>query len=227
MCSSVWLVHKVRNLKFYKCYSAEYQEDIKFLFWWPQRYLCQWSKGRKYCGLKWINHHHIELQYLKPQSKQFRAVGAGLTTSFNHCVACLMRGPCTFREVLHRARPSDSSFKFQYFAFYLRSFSGCLCLILRFPVTSTFPSGTCFDRQLLCQIWPTQLNFRLCFARGIILPSSPLWNTSSFVTRSIQLVFSILTQQHISKLPTYFWFTIRIVQSLALYKVMLQMLTFH
>jgi len=56
----------------------------------------------------------MELQYVKLQSKQFHAAGAGLTTSFNHCVDCLMTGPWTLQQVLHRPRSRDSSFKFQY-----------------------------------------------------------------------------------------------------------------
>jgi hypothetical protein len=47
----------------------------------------------------------------------------------------------------------------------------------------------------------------------MFLSSSALRNTSSFVTKSIQLIFSILIQQHISKLPRCFWFTVLIVQS--------------
>lgn len=172
--------------------------------------LCQWSKGSKYCGLKWVNHHHIELHYLKPQSKQFRVAGAGLTTSFKYCVACLTVGPYTLQQVLHTARSSNSSFKFQYFAFYL---SSCLRLFLLFPFTSTLSSVICFEKQLLRQIWPTQLTFLVCFVSRMFLSSSALRNTSSFVTKSIQLIFSILIQQHISKLPRCFWFTVLIVQS--------------
>ena len=51
------------------------------------------SKGSRYCGLKLLNLHRMELQYLKPQSNQSRAAGAGRTMSLNHCVACLVSGP--------------------------------------------------------------------------------------------------------------------------------------
>jgi len=37
-------------------------------------------------------------------------------------------------------------------------------------------------------------------------------NTSSFLTWSVQLIFSILLQHHISKLSRCFWSTVRIVQ---------------
>jgi len=121
----------------------------------------------------------------------------------------------SLQQVLHRARSSDSSFKLQYFVFYTRSFSRCLRLLPRFPVTSTFPSVTCFEKRHLRQIWPTQLTFLLCFTCRMFLFSSPLRNTSSFITRSIQMVFYILIKQHISKLTRSFWFTVRIVQSLA------------
>jgi hypothetical protein len=36
-----------------------------------------------------------------------------------------------------------------------------------------------------------------------------LWNSSSFLTRSVQLIFSILFQHHISKLSRYLWTTFR------------------
>jgi hypothetical protein len=39
-----------------------------------------------------------------------------------------------------------------------------------------------------------------------------LCNTSPFLTRSFQLIFSILLKYHISKLSRYFWFTVRSVR---------------
>jgi hypothetical protein len=39
----------------------------------------------------------------------------------------------------------------------------------------------------------------------MFLSSFTLCNTSSFLTRSVQLIFSILLQHHISKLSKYFW----------------------
>jgi hypothetical protein len=48
-----------------------------------------------------------------------------------------------------------------------------------------------------------------------------LSNTSSFLTWSVQLIFAILLQHHISKLSTCFWSTARKVQVPAPYKAML------
>jgi len=76
----------------------------------------------------------------------------------------------------------------------LRSFSSCLCLFLRLPVTSilpfTYPTLTCFRRQFLHKMWQIQL------------PSPPsLCNISSFLSRSDRLIYSLLPQ-HITKLST-------------------------
>ena len=61
----------------------------------------------------------------------------------------------------------------------------------------------CFRRQLLSKMWPIQLaflHFNLC---RISVSSLTLRNTS-FVTRSVQLIFSILLQHHISRLSRLF-----------------------
>jgi hypothetical protein len=50
-----------------------------------------------------------------------------------------------------------------------------------------------------------------------------LSNTSSFLTWSVQLIFSILLQHYISKISRYFWSTAPSVQVSAPYKAMLQM----
>jgi hypothetical protein len=56
----------------------------------------------------------------------------------------------------------------------------------------------------------------------IFLPSFTLCNTASLFTRSVQLIFSILLQHHISKLSRYFRSNFRRVQVSAPYKAMLQ-----
>jgi hypothetical protein len=45
-----------------------------------------------------------------------------------------------------------------------------------------------------------------------------LCNTSSFLARSVQLIFSILLQHHISELSRYFWSTFRSVHVSVPYK---------
>jgi hypothetical protein len=75
-------------------------------------------------------------------------------------------------------------------------------------------------RQFLRKAWPLQLAFRLLISCRIFLCSLTLSNTFSFFTCSVQLIFSILLQHHISKLSRYFWSTVRIVQVSAPYKAM-------
>jgi hypothetical protein len=48
-------------------------------------------------------------------------------------------------------------------------------------------------------------------------------NTSSFLTRSVQLIFSILLDHHISKLPRFLLSTFGSVQVSATYKAVFQM----
>ena len=51
--------------------------------------------------------------------------------------------------------------------------------------------------QFLRKMLPIQLAFRLLISCRISLRSSTLCNTSSFLTWSVQLIFSILLQHHI------------------------------
>jgi hypothetical protein len=93
------------------------------------------------------------------------------------------------------------SFDFQYHVFF-QGQSSFLRLLPRIPVTylhpSIFPSMTCFRMQILRKMWPIHLAlFVVC---RIFLSSLILFNPSSFLTRSVQMI-SILLQHHIS-LPT-------------------------
>lgn len=60
-------------------------------------------------------------------------------------------------------------------------------------------------------MWPIQLAYLLFIVFSIFLPSN-ICATSSFLTRSIPVSFSILLQNHFSKLPRYFWCTFRNLQ---------------
>ena len=72
-------------------------------------------------------------------------------------VVCLTTGPQPVpKPVIHQVRSSDSSFKFQYVFFLLRSSYSCLRL-LRLPI----PSITCFRSQFLGKMWPI-LRFIVC-----------------------------------------------------------------
>ena len=126
--------------------------------------------------------------------------------SFIHSAVCLTTGPQPLpRSFLHTVRPSKSSFNMQYPLLSLRSLGSCLPLLPRLPVTSilpsTFPSITCLRRQFHRNVWPIQLADLLFIVYRTFLSSLSLCNTSSFLTRSVQLFFSILLQHHISKLP--------------------------
>ena len=76
-----------------------------------------------------------------------------------------------------------------------------------FIIPSIFPSVTCCISQFLREIWPIQLAFLPFTVRRIFL-CSWLCNTGSFLTRSVQKIFSILLQNLFSKLfkvlPIYF-----------------------
>ena len=93
-------------------------------------------------------------------------------------------------------RSRTSCFNSQYPLLSLRSSSNFLRLLPRLPVTSIplfiFPSITHCRRQFLRKMWPIQFAFRFLISCRIFLCSLTLSNTSSFLTRSVQLIFSIL-----------------------------------
>jgi len=103
----------------------------------------------------------------------------------------------------------------------LRSSNSFLRLLPCLPVSSIspciFPSITRCRRQFLRKMWPIQFAFLLCISCRIFLCSLTLSNTSSFLTWSVQLIFFVLLQHHISKLSRCFWSTARSVQVSAPY----------
>jgi len=110
------------------------------------------------------------------------------------------------KGVPNRTRSIGSSLKFQYLQFSSRSSSSCLRFHPRLLVPSFFPSIPCFRRQFLRKLWPIQLAFLIFTACNIFLSSLRPCNTSSFLTRSVQLIFSILLQHHIAIRLWYFQF---------------------
>ena len=124
-------------------------------------------------------------------------------SSFIHSVVSLTTGPKPLRKrALHIMRSRAFSFKWEYPLLSLRYSSSFLRLLPRLPVTSIplyiFPSITRCRRQFLRKIWPIRLAFRLLISCGIPLCPLTLNNTSSFLTWSVQLIFYILLQHHIS-----------------------------
>jgi hypothetical protein len=148
--------------------------------------------------------------------------------SFIHSVVCLTTGPKPLpKPALHIVRSRAPSFKWEYPLLSLRSPSSFLHLLPRLPVTSIlpfiFPSITRCRKQFLGKMWPTQLAFCLLISCRISLCSLTLSNTYSFLIRSVQLIFSITLQNHISKLSRFFWSTARSDQLSAPCKAMFQM----
>ena len=106
-------------------------------------------------------------------------------------------------------RSTASSFDWQYPLLSLRSSSNFLRLLPRLLVTSIcpfiFPLITRCRRQFLRKMWPIKLAFRFLISCRIFLCSLTLNSASSFLTWSVQLIFSILLQHHISELSRRFW----------------------
>jgi hypothetical protein len=90
----------------------------------------------------------------------------------------------------------------------------CLCLLSQSSFLFIFPLVLCFRRRSLCKMQPINFAFLRFTIPRIFLSALGLRtsNTSLFLTRSVQLIFSILHQHHISKLSKYFWSTFRTVQ---------------
>ena len=64
----------------------------------------------------------------------------------------------------------------------------------------------CFRRKFLHKMWPIKLPFFLVIVFRIFVSFLTLFNTSSVLTRSVQLIFCTLYHYHISKFSKYFWY---------------------
>jgi len=111
-------------------------------------------------------------------------------------------------RVLHTVRSIVSSFDLYHTFFSLTLSSSCLRLLSHLPVTSihpsNFPSTMRCGRQSLRKKRAIQLAFLLFTVCSMFLYSLTLCNTSSFLTRSVQLIIHILLQHHISKISSFF-----------------------
>jgi hypothetical protein len=122
-------------------------------------------------------------------------------------VICHTTGPQPLQKrFLHLMWSRASSFKWEYPLLSPRSSSNFLRLLPHLIVTSIrpfiFPSITSFRRQFLRKIWPIQLAFYFLISCRIFLCSLTLSNTSSFLTWSVQLIFSNTKIWH-KKLQTF------------------------
>ena len=79
-------------------------------------------------------------------------------------------------------------------------------------VTSIVTAVTYFRTLYLRKMCPIQLTFLFLISCRLFLFSLTLTHASSFLTLSVQLVFSILLQHHISKLSMYLCSVFRGVQ---------------
>jgi hypothetical protein len=153
---------------------------------------------------------------------------AGHFVHFIQLVVCLTTGLKPLPKwALHIVWSRTSSFKWEYPLLSLRSSNSFLRLLLCLPLTSIlpfiFPSIiTRCRRQFLRKMWSIQFAFRLRISCRLFLFSLTQNNTSSFLTWSVQMIFSTLLQHLILKFCRCFWSTARRVQVLALYKAMLQ-----
>jgi hypothetical protein len=75
----------------------------------------------------------------------------------------------------------------------------------------------CFKMHFLHNMQPIQSAFLLFTVCTIFLSSLTLCNTPSFLTRSVQLIFSTFLQHHNWKLSRCFWSTLRSVHVLTLH----------
>jgi hypothetical protein len=113
--------------------------------------------------------------------------------SFIHSVFCLTTGSKPPpKRFLHIERSRASSFKSEYPLLSLRASSSFFHLLVTSISPFIFPSITCFRRQFLRKMLPILLAFHLLISCRTFLCSLTLSNTSSFLTWSVQLIFSIL-----------------------------------
>jgi len=121
--------------------------------------------------------------------------------SFIHFVVCLTKSPQLLpQQVLHSVKSSAYSSYFQYPLIFWIAASSCLCFLLHLPIFfSIFPTIKCCVRQFLGKMWPMQLAFLLFIVCRLFLSFLTQCNTS-FLTRSIQLIFQVFVQHHISEL---------------------------
>ena len=86
-------------------------------------------------------------------------------------------------------------------SFHSTIWSSCLRVPSCLLVLSVSPSITCYTRQFLYKMWPIHLAFFiLC---RTFLSYLLLCNSSTFFTRSVHIVFTILIRHRTLKLPRY------------------------
>ena len=131
----------------------------------------------------------------KASARLFGEFEGKCDTGFIRLVVCLTTGPKHIpKRALHIVRFRASFFKWEYPLLSLRLSNSFLRLLPCLPVTSIppciFPSITRCRSQFLRKMWPIQFAFRLRISGRIFLCSLTLSNTYSFLTWSVQRIFS-------------------------------------
>ena len=107
---------------------------------------------------------------------------------------CLTTSPPLPKLVLHKVLSSAPCFSFHSPLVSWKSSRSCLRLLPHLPATSIlpsiFPSIMCFRKQFLRKKWPIQLAFFHFIVHTNFLSFSTVRSTSSFFTRSVELIFS-------------------------------------
>ena len=98
---------------------------------------------------------------------------------------------------------SAFSYNFQFLLVSLTSPSSCLRLLSRLPVTSIFPSITCFKRQFIHQMWPIQLAFLLFIVCRLFLSSLAVCSTSQFQINRHSERRNLIIHEHNDTYPCF------------------------
>jgi hypothetical protein len=174
------------------------------------------SAVRKHGLAMFIVLHTLHFVFVKPSCLHRERPSQGWTHNkspiFNHSAVCLTTGPQSFQKpVLHRVR-SSASFNLQYPLVSWRSSSSCCILYLVFPsLLSSFVNV--LQKAALTPDVTKPVSFPYS-----LLSSLTLRHSFSFLTRSARMIFSVLLQHHISKLPKYCWFTFPRVADILVFK---------
>ena len=100
-------------------------------------------------------------------------------------------------------------------------YGSCLHILRSLSYTALLPSiflsTACFIWRFLRKVWPVLLIFLHFISCRIFTSSLTLCNIS-FLTRSFQLVLSILSRNHITELSQWFWYNSRSCQVSAPHK---------
>jgi len=127
---------------------------------------------------------------------------------FIYSAHCLTTRPYHLpKRVLHRVRSSASfliSSNLSFPSGHLLAFYVLILPLHHFYRSLYPPSNNMFQKAVPTQNVTIPISLPSCLGGGIFLSSFNVFNMFLFFTRSVQLIFFILLQHHISKLSRYF-----------------------